>query len=90
MTSTNEHSSGHFHIFGNGISFSISPTIHNAGFKYHSLPYTYDIRESDTIDDVADLISDKQFRGASVTMPHKLHVHEYCAEQTETAKLIGQ
>ncbi|KAJ5096352.1 shikimate / quinate 5-dehydrogenase protein [Penicillium alfredii] len=78
-----------FHIFGSGISFSISPTIHNTGFRYYGLPYTYDIRESPSIDEVAWLIQDPRFGGASVTMPHKLQVHKYCNHQTETARLIG-
>lgn len=78
-----------FHIFGNGISFSISPTIHNAGFRHHELPYQYDIRESTNIDDVAHLIASDDFGGASVTMPHKLQVHKYCNRQTETARTIG-
>jgi shikimate-5-dehydrogenase len=78
-----------FHIFGSGISFSISPTIHNAGFTHYDLPYKYDIRESSHIDGVAHLILDKQFGGASVTMPHKLQVHKLCTGQTETARLIG-
>lgn len=78
-----------FHIFGNGISHSISPTIHNAGFRHYGLPYTYDIRESQSIDDVKGLITDDRFGGSSVTMPHKLQVHKFCTEQTETARLIG-
>lgn len=77
------------HIFGNGISFSISPTIHNAGFKYHKLPHTYDIRESPDIDGVEHLITRDEFGGASVTMPHKLQVHKFCNRQTETAAAIG-
>lgn len=78
-----------FHIFGSGISFSISPTIHNAGFKHYKLPFKYDIRESASIDEVAGLIRDDKFGGGSVTMPHKLEVHKFCAEQTDTARLIG-
>ena len=78
-----------FHIFGCGISFSISPIIHNAGFQHYSLPHTYDIRESTSIDDVAGLIESPAFGGGSVTMPHKLHVHKFCNEQTDTARLIG-
>ncbi|CAK7205130.1 hypothetical protein SEUCBS139899_007895 [Sporothrix eucalyptigena] len=78
-----------FHIFGNGISFSISPTIHNAGFQHDGLPFVYDIRESASIDDVAELIGRDTFGGASVTMPHKLHVHKYCDRLTETARRIG-
>ncbi|TPX11257.1 uncharacterized protein E0L32_001075 [Thyridium curvatum] len=78
-----------FHIFGNGISFSISPTIHNAGFNHHCLPYHYDIRESPCVDDVAHLIKRDEFGGASVTMPHKLQAHRYCDQLTETARVIG-
>lgn len=78
-----------FHIFGSGISFSVSPTIHNAGFRYYGLPFTYDIRESANIDEVASLILNDQFGGGSVTMPHKLQVHKFCSEQTDAARLIG-
>ncbi|OQE31588.1 hypothetical protein PENSTE_c001G09801 [Penicillium steckii] len=89
MFSSNDSTSKCFHIFGSGISFSISPVIHTSGFLHYNLPHTYDIRESDSIDDVAELIYDEQLGGASVTMPHKLHVHNYCTEQTKTAQLIG-
>ncbi|RHZ63475.1 shikimate dehydrogenase family protein [Aspergillus thermomutatus] len=78
-----------FYIFGSGISFSISPTIHHAGFSHHNLPHTYQICESKSIDDVATLIADDTFGGGSVTMPHKLTVHRFCDTQTETARLIG-
>ncbi|KAL4911348.1 hypothetical protein BDW74DRAFT_172810 [Aspergillus multicolor] len=65
-----------FYIFGRSISFSISPTIHNTAFAAHGLPHTYTILESASID------------GASVTMPHKLHVHKYCDALSETARVI--
>ncbi|KAJ5902622.1 hypothetical protein N7495_003150 [Penicillium taxi] len=78
-----------FHIFGWGISFSISPIIHNAAFKHFHLPYTYDIRESSVIDGVEHLIKAENFGGASVTMPHKLEIHKFLQDQTESAKLIG-
>ncbi|KAI6820982.1 hypothetical protein KC357_g6758 [Hortaea werneckii] len=78
-----------FYIFGNGISFSISPTIHNAGFKHDQLPYRYQIQESSDIDGVAHLIEREDFGGASVTMPHKLQVHKFCQQQSQTALAIG-
>lgn len=78
-----------YHIFGNGISFSVSPVIHNAGFKHDGLPHFYDIQQSTNIDGVAPLIQDEHFGGASVTMPHKLQAEKYCDEQTEDAKAIG-
>lgn len=89
MSSGNQHPTKNFHIFGKGISFNISPTIHNAGFKYHGLPFNYTICESASIDKVASLIADDRFGGASVTMPHKLQVQKYCNKQTRTALLIG-
>lgn len=89
MSSENQHPTKNFYIFGKGIAFSISPTIHNAGFRHHGLPFHYTICESDSIDEVAFLIADDRFGGASVTMPHKLQVQKYCNEQTQTARLIG-
>ena len=81
--------SKHFHIFGHGISFSLSPALHTAGFRNYGLFHTYDIRELVCVDEVAHLIEDDLFGGASVTMPHKLAVHKFCAEQTEHARKIG-
>ncbi|KAK4870458.1 hypothetical protein LT330_004806 [Penicillium expansum] len=78
-----------FHIFGKGISFSVSPTIHNAGFQHYVLPFTYTIHDSDSFDKAALLIISDSFGGVSVTMPHKLQVHKFCDEQTETVQLIG-
>lgn len=89
MASSSIYPPKNFHIFGKGISFSVSPTIHNAGFEHHGLPYNYTISESETIDGVASLIMDERFGGASVTMPHKLQVHKFCDKQTKTAQLLG-
>lgn len=89
MSLGNQCPTKNFHIFGKGISFSISPIIHTAGFRHYDLPFNYTICESDSIDEVASLIADDRFGGASVTMPHKLQVQKYCNEQTSTATLIG-
>ncbi|KAH8176138.1 shikimate dehydrogenase substrate binding domain-containing protein [Sarocladium implicatum] len=88
-TDDSQSASKKYHIFGNGISFSVSPIIHNAGFKHDGIPHFYDIRQSTDIDGVAPLIQDESFGGASVTMPHKLQVEKYCDEQTEDARAIG-
>ncbi|KAL5335994.1 hypothetical protein BJX70DRAFT_410130 [Aspergillus crustosus] len=78
-----------FYIFGQNISFSISPTIHNTGFRHHNLPHTYSIHEISSIDTILPLIHDPSFGGASVTMPHKLHVSRFCTKISETARAIG-
>lgn len=60
-----------------------------AGFKHYELPHTYDIQEPASVDEVAPMIEDQSFGGASVTMPHKLAVHKFCAQQTDHARRIG-
>jgi shikimate-5-dehydrogenase len=82
-------STKHFHILGQGISFSMSPTIHIAAFRHYGLPHSYDIRETQTVEESGHLILDPLFGGASVTMPHKLAVHKFCDEQSIHARRIG-
>lgn len=79
----------HYHIFGQGISQSLSPAIHNAAFAHHGLPHRYDIRECNDINEVQPLIKDASFGGASVTMPHKLYVSKFCTKQSDPALRIG-
>jgi shikimate-5-dehydrogenase len=79
----------HFYIFGQGISFSVSPTIHLAGFRYYNLPHTYEIYQTKTVDELHSLVSSPGFGGASVTMPHKLAIGKFCSTMTEHARAIG-
>lgn len=78
-----------YHIFGREISFSMSPAIHNTGFKHHGLDNNYKITEVDTVEDCLPFISQENFGGASVTMPYKLEVARYCDVLTTEAKLLG-
>lgn len=78
-----------FHIFGRGISFSMSPAIHNTGFEHHDLDNSYKITEVGAVEDCLPFISQENFGGASVTMPYKLEVSRYCDILTTEAKLLG-
>lgn len=78
-----------FYIFGQGISFSMSPTIHLAGFAHYDLPHTYVIHQTPTVDELLPLATSPAFGGASVTMPHKLAIGKFCTSVTEHARLIG-
>jgi Shikimate dehydrogenase substrate binding domain len=78
-----------FYIFGQGISFSMSPTIHNASFRFYNLPYTYAIHEAATVNELSSLISAPNFGGASVTTPHKVEIMKYCSSISEHAKNCG-
>jgi hypothetical protein len=79
-----------FYIFGNNISHSMSPTLHNAGFKELGLPHHYSIHETSNVDiNIHNLMSQPDFGGASVTFPHKLQIGKYLSKTSESAKLIG-
>jgi shikimate-5-dehydrogenase len=90
MAASNSHTARkHFYIFGSNISFSKSPILHQAAFKHHKLPHTYEIHQTPSIEPLATLISAPNFGGASVTMPHKLSISTYCSEISSDAKIIG-
>ncbi|PMD33198.1 putative pentafunctional AROM polypeptide [Hyaloscypha variabilis F] len=78
-----------FYIFGSNISFSKSPILHQAAFKYHNLPHTYTIHQTPSTSPLSPLITAPTFGGASVTMPHKLSISTYCTSVSSHAKLIG-
>lgn len=78
------------YIFGKNISFSKSPYMHNAAFAHHNLTnYTYSIREVDSVSDCEPFIRFPDFKGASVTMPYKLQIAQFCDTVTDEARLMG-
>ncbi|RBR20305.1 uncharacterized protein FIESC28_05269 [Fusarium coffeatum] len=79
-----------FFIFGHNISHSLSPTLHNAGFKAVDLPHHYQIHESENVDQtVEQIINRPDFGGASVTFPHKLQIGKLLDSTSEQGKNIG-
>lgn len=79
-----------FYIFGHNISHSLSPTIHNAGFKHTGFDAYYTIHESPEVDSsVAAILSRPDFGGASVTFPHKLQVAGLLDSVSSAAEKIG-
>jgi shikimate-5-dehydrogenase len=79
-----------FYIFGHNISHSLSPTLHNAGFKAVSLPHHYQIHESKNVDEsVERIIRRPDFGGASVTFPHKLQIDKFLDSVSPRGESIG-
>ncbi|KAF9335765.1 3-dehydroquinate dehydratase (3-dehydroquinase) [Podila minutissima] len=79
-----------FYLFGTPIRQSLSPLMHNTSFQSLGLPYTYDLHETETVDEsVVAKMRSKDFGGASVTIPHKIDVMSKLDEITEEAKAIG-
>ncbi|KAI0695228.1 Pentafunctional AroM protein [Cytidiella melzeri] len=79
-----------FYLFGNPISKSMSPTIHNTAFQILGLPHHYQSLETSVVDDeVRAAIRSPQFGGASVTIPFKLEIIPLLDQLTPHAKAIG-
>lgn len=82
--------SRNFYIFGRNIAHSLSPTLHNAGFRMLGLPHIYSIHESKDVDEtVVNLVNQPSFGGASVTYPHKLQVGRLLNRITPCAEKMG-
>lgn len=79
-----------FYLFGTPISHSMSPVMHNTGFKALGLPHTYELCETPEVNDhVKSVIFGPDFGGASVTIPFKIDVIPLLDKLTPAAKKIG-
>jgi shikimate dehydrogenase len=77
-------------IIGNPVEHSLSPAIHNAAFRKLGLNYVYLAWRVESIGDaIRGLRALGNFRGASVTIPHKVSAIPYLDEVEPTARQIG-
>ena len=78
-----------FGLIGNPVAHSLSPVMHNQAFAttgYNGVYLTFRVTDPGTaIKGIAAL----NFKGVSVTLPHKVAVMEYLDEVDETAARIG-
>ena len=78
-------------ILGYPVGHSLSPVMHNAAFKKNQMDYVY-IPLPTAPNDLKTAVSALKawnFRGANVTIPHKVAVMEYLDEIAEDARMIG-
>jgi shikimate dehydrogenase len=77
-------------VIGNPVEHSLSPAIHNAAFQKLGLNFVYLAFRVDTIGDaIRGLRAIGGFRGASVTIPHKVSVVPFLDDVESTANQIG-
>ncbi|MBK9947293.1 MAG: shikimate dehydrogenase [Nitrospira sp.] len=77
-------------VIGKPVGHSLSPAIHNAAFRALGLNFVYLAWQVDTIGDaVKGLRALGNFRGASVTIPHKVAAMQFLDHVEPTAKRIG-
>lgn len=78
-------------IFGDPISHSLSPQMHNAAFKELGLDYAYlpfHVKDNQ-LKNAVESIRALNLRGVNVTVPHKEEVMQYLDELDEQAEHIG-
>jgi 3-dehydroquinate dehydratase/shikimate dehydrogenase len=83
-------------IVGNPVSHSVSPFMHNAAFQLHNLNAVYIPFEVKTLDEfIAKFIGEEtreirlNFKGFSVTIPHKEAIFKHLDSIDETAEAVG-
>ncbi|KAK7062558.1 hypothetical protein VNI00_000046 [Paramarasmius palmivorus] len=79
-----------FYLFGNPIQHSLSPTLHNTGFRLLGLPFEYGLFQTDDVGkEIKEIISAPDFGGASVTIPFKVDILSVLDELSPAAKSMG-
>ena len=79
-----------FYIFGRPIAHSMSPTLHNTGFKLLGLPHSYERLETQDVDhEVRYTLTLPDFGGASVTIPFKRDIMAHLDQLSPEAEAIG-
>lgn len=77
-------------VIGNPIGHSLSPAIHNAAFDALDLDFVYmAFRVEDVKGALAGMRALPNFRGMSVTIPHKIEAMKYVDEVVEVDRSIG-
>jgi len=77
-------------VIGNPIAHSLSPALHNAAFRELGLDFVYiAFRVEDVKNALAGMRALENFRGMSVTIPHKIEAIKYLDEIAEVDRHIG-
>ena len=77
-------------VIGNPVEHSLSPAIHNAAFQKLGLNFVYLAFQVETIGDaIKGIRALGNFRGASVTIPHKMAAVPFLDSVEPTARHIG-
>ncbi len=77
-------------IIGNPVAHSLSPAIHNAAFAERGLDFVYvAFRVEDVKHALAGMRALENFRGMSVTIPHKIEAMKYVDAIEDVDRRIG-
>lgn len=84
-----KHESMAFHIYGQSVSWSLSPAMHNAAYAALGMSHTFTTFSSSSLTDLQRLIHDENFGGSAVVQPYKTAVVPLMTALSAHAKAIG-
>lgn len=77
-------------VIGNPIAHSLSPAIHNAAFEHLGLDFIYVAHQVEDVENaLAGMRALHNFRGMSVTIPHKIDAMKYVDDIAPVDRSIG-
>lgn len=77
-------------VIGNPVGHSLSPALHNAAFNALGLDFVYvAFRVEDLKSAICGMRAMHNFRGMSVTIPHKIEIINYLDDVAEVDRFIG-
>lgn len=79
----------HFFVFGANVTYSLSPTMHNAAYKLTGMPHVYRIHQSPTLHGLNALVENPHFGGSSISLPYKTEVIPLLHSMSPHARAIG-
>ncbi len=79
----------YFGIYGDNVSKSLSPPMHNAAFRFNGMPHEYRIFQNSTIQALGSLLTDPKLGGISITAPFKSEVIPLVDIMSREARAIG-
>jgi shikimate dehydrogenase len=76
-------------VIGKPIGHSVSPVIHNAGYRELALDYVYLAFEANEVGQAIAAMRELDIRGLSVTIPHKIDALAHCDQLDSSAQELG-
>lgn len=78
-----------FYVAGANVSYSLSPTMHHAAYRFSGMPHTYQSYTCTTIEELNQICTSDSFGGVSLAAPFKVAMMPHLKIKSHHAAVIG-